>query len=78
MSGPSLEKNPHQENDVWHKVRTKIYYAEYRRGKAGELVDCWAYKHKLREGEIVIRRPNGDIAIASEGEFFSRWEEVSE
>ena len=63
-------------NEIWHKVRTKVYYAEYRRGKVGELVKCWAYNHKLREGEIIIRRSNGDIAVADEREFFRDYEEI--
>lgn len=64
------------DSEEWHKVRTKIYYAEYRRGKVGELVKCWAYNHNLREGEIIVRRPNGQISVTSEREFFSHYEEV--
>lgn len=62
----------------WHKVRTKIYYAAYRRGKVGEVVKVWFGNHELREGEIIIRKPNGEITAGSERDFFRDYEEVKE
>lgn len=61
--------------EVWHKARTKIYYIEWREGKVGEVVKCWAYTHILRDGEIIIRRPNGHVSVVSEREFFRDYEE---
>ena len=64
------------DSEEWHKVKTKTYYAEYRRGKVGELVDCWVYKDILREGEVIVRYPSGKLVVASEREFFHHYEEV--
>ena len=64
-------------DEQWHKVRTKIYYAEYRRGKVGDVVECWFGTHRLREGDIVIRYPNGKVTVGSERDFLREHEEVS-
>jgi len=63
-------------NEIWHKVRTKVYYAEYRRGKVGEIVKCWFGNTELMDGQIVMKRANGDITVADEREFFRNYEEI--
>ena len=65
-------------SEEWHKVRIKIYYAAYRRGKVGEIVECWFGNCTLREGEIIIRKPNGQITAGSEEQFFNDYEEVEQ
>jgi len=62
--------------EEWHKVRTKIYYAKYRRGKVGEIVKCWFGNDNLKEGQIVIMKPNGTITVGYEDEFFKIYEEI--
>lgn len=64
-------------SEEWHKVRTKVYYAEYRRGKVGEVVKCWYGNDTLKEGQIVVKKPNGNISVVNEREFFHSYEEVS-
>lgn len=65
-------------SENWHKVRTKVYYAEYRRGKVGEIVMTWFGPVALRDGQIIVKYPNGKVTIADSDRFFADYEEVKD
>ena len=65
-------------SENWHKVRTKVYYAEYRREKVGEIVMTWFGPVALRDGQIIVKYPNGKVTIADSESFFLNYEEVKE
>lgn len=50
----------------WVKLRTKSYQAAYRRGKVGEVVKCWWGDATVKDGQIVFRKPSGEITVGSE------------
>ena len=66
------------ESEKWVKVKTKTYYAAYRKGKVGEIVECWFGNVELQEHHFIFRKVNGDITVIDEDQLFRDYEPVVE